>query len=104
MIVKAEDLVCVRRADELPMLVGEPFWETGNRQGRAMGQRPWLLDIQRQLGVRSGPVRVVPEAQMALWAHGIDHGIVVNIGQAQTIAVPVIGGEVAVRAVDSSNM
>ena len=29
---------------------------------------------------------------MALWAHGLDHGIVVNIGQQQTIAVPVVRG------------
>lgn len=29
---------------------------------------------------------------MALWAHGVDHGIVVNIGQSQTIALPVVRG------------
>ena len=36
--------------------------------------------------------QVVSQAQMALWAHGLDHGIVVNIGQQQTIAMPVLRG------------
>ena len=35
---------------------------------------------------------MVSQAQMALWAHGVDHGIVVNIGQSQTIALPVVRG------------
>ena len=30
---------------------------------------------------------------MALWGHGVDHGIVVNIGQGQTVALPVVKGE-----------
>lgn len=39
-----------------------------------------------------GDPQGVSQAQMALWAHGLDHGIVVNIGQQQTIAVPVVRG------------
>jgi len=35
---------------------------------------------------------------MSLWAHGVDHGIVVNIGQMQTFAVVIVRGQVALGA------
>lgn len=80
----AEQLLAVRRASELPILIGEPFVVT------AQGQTAhWESHIRAQLGnQRRGAVQVVSQAQMALWAHGIEHGIVVNIGQQQSIAAP----------------
>lgn len=90
--VDQERLLAVRRAHDLPILIGEPFVITANRS--EMGAQ-WDSHIRSQLSnQRPGAVQVVSQAQMALWAHGIDHGIVVNIGQAQTIAVPVVRGEV----------
>ena len=51
------------------------------------------LLVDSPVSLRFSPtVQVVSQAQMALWAHGLDHGIVVNIGQQQTIAVPVVRG------------
>ncbi|OLP81469.1 putative actin-25 [Symbiodinium microadriaticum] len=40
----------------------------------------------------------------ALWAHGVDHGIVVNIGQGQTVALPVVKGEVLSQCSLSSSI
>merc|ERR1712151_235138 len=54
----------------------------------------WASAIQTQLErARPGPVYIAPQAQMSLWAHGVDHGIVVNIGQQQTVAVAIVNGE-----------
>jgi len=41
---------------------------------------------------------------MSLWAFGVDHGIVVNIGQGQTIAIPVIDGQVGASLACSSEV
>ncbi|CAJ1454689.1 unnamed protein product [Effrenium voratum] len=90
--VRPETLTPLRRAHDLPILIGEPFIITANRHQDVRG---WDNSIRMQLGNdRPGAVQVVSQAQMALWAHGVDHGIVVNIGQQQTIAIPVVRGEV----------
>merc|ERR1712137_416258 len=107
-IVKAapSDFIMVRRASELPMLLGEPFMQTAHRgllkdQGEATTEfeaetARWALAQREQLGrSRKGPVHVVEQARMALWAHGIDHGLVVNIGQRNVFTMPVINGHVA---------
>eukprot|EP00440_Ansanella_granifera_P041594 gb/GFBE01045104.1/.p1 GENE.gb/GFBE01045104.1/~~gb/GFBE01045104.1/.p1 ORF type:complete len:757 (+),score=120.07 gb/GFBE01045104.1/:1-2271(+) len=100
----AGNLRILQEAKHLPILVGEPFSITVMRAGGASAAS-FDEDIREQLGNdRPGPVHVVSQAQMALWAHGIDHGIVVNLGQAQTIALPVVNGEVAAACAASSNM
>jgi len=86
-------LTPMRRAHDLPILIGEPFIVTAQRNQET--GPTWDRNIRCQLGNnRPGAVQVVSQAQMALWAHGVDHGIVVNIGQSQTIALPVVRGEV----------
>eukprot|EP00438_Fugacium_kawagutii_P001210 Skav223406 [mRNA] locus=scaffold350:5013:19473:- [translate_table: standard] len=92
--VSAEQLRPMRRAHDLPILIGEPFVITASRgRGNDSQQSHWDANIRAQLGNdRPGAVQVVSQAQMALWAHGLDHGIVVNIGQQQTMALPVVRG------------
>mmetsp|Transcript_271 Transcript_271/g.677 ORF Transcript_271/g.677 Transcript_271/m.677 type:complete len:750 (-) Transcript_271:70-2319(-) len=94
----------VRCADELPLLVGEPFIVTSTRRGEDIGSTEWAHEVRAQLQGRSGPVRLAPQAQISLWAHGIDHGIVVNIGQVQTIALPVVNGELVPGAACASQL
>jgi len=100
LVVLPERLRLVNRAHEFPLLIGEPFAATaGGAGGRSRGGLTrWALATQADLGSRPGPVRIIPQAQMALWAHGIDHGIVVNIGQGQTFALPVVCGEIVAPA------
>ncbi|CAE8681524.1 unnamed protein product [Polarella glacialis] len=107
LLVDSCHLKPVRRARDLPLLIGEPFAVTasGGMDGRSRSDPDrWALAMQAQLGVRRGPMRIVPQAQMALWAHGIDHGIVVNIGQGQAIAIPVVEGEVVASAACGSDI
>lgn len=104
LLVKPENLVPVRSAEDLPLLIGEPFAETANRGGGPIGSSDLARMVQIDLSGRPGPVHLVPQAQMALWAHGVDHGIVVNIGQRQTIALPVINGEVVSTAALTSGL
>jgi len=101
--VGPEELTPMRRAHDLPILIGEPFVITANRD--ANSQSSWDSLIRSQLGNnRPGAVQVVSQAQMALWAHGLDHGIVVNIGQQQTIAMPVLRGEVIASCSTTCNI
>lgn len=104
LLLRSENLRPLRRARDLPLLIGEPFWETASRGDRNLSGSNVAEMVRAELGGRPGPVRIVPQAQMALWAHGVDHGIVVNIGQRHTIALPVINGEVAVAAAMSSDL
>eukprot|EP00927_Polykrikos_kofoidii_P030125 TRINITY_DN25984_c0_g1_i1.p1 TRINITY_DN25984_c0_g1~~TRINITY_DN25984_c0_g1_i1.p1 ORF type:complete len:1024 (-),score=175.31 TRINITY_DN25984_c0_g1_i1:447-3518(-) len=101
-LVDPKNLRLIRSAGDLPLLVGEPFAVTanGNSQGTRSNFSPgnWALAFQAQVPDRAAPIRIMPQAQMSLWAHGIDHGIVVNIGQGQTIAIPVITGQIAADA------
>jgi len=98
--VEARTLTPMRMAPELPILIGEPFAITAAPRDE---KSTWEQHIRAQLGNdRPGAVQVVSQAQMALWAHGVDHGIVVNIGQGQTIAVPVVKGEVMATCAMSS--
>eukprot|EP00929_Paragymnodinium_shiwhaense_P083006 TRINITY_DN4404_c0_g1_i2.p1 TRINITY_DN4404_c0_g1~~TRINITY_DN4404_c0_g1_i2.p1 ORF type:complete len:1000 (+),score=264.78 TRINITY_DN4404_c0_g1_i2:70-3069(+) len=92
-LVARRQLTPIRSANELPMLVGEPFAITAQRSDHQDRAR-WGLRMQSQVADRLGSFRIVPQAQMSLWSHAIDHGIVVNIGQGQTIAVPVVMGEI----------
>jgi len=102
--VPAAELIAVRCASDLPLLVGEPFAQTVARRDGPIDSTDWARDICSQLQGRAGTLRIAPQAQMALWAHGIDHGIVVNIGQSHTIALPVVNGEVVSSASCSSNL
>lgn len=108
LLFKRESLALVRRAQDLPILIGEPFATTAGRgagDAQSHALRSWDASIRAQLGNdRPGAVHVVSQAQMALWAHGIDHGIVVNIGQGQTFAMPVVNGEVVPACVGVSDM
>mmetsp|Transcript_103920 Transcript_103920/g.334912 ORF Transcript_103920/g.334912 Transcript_103920/m.334912 type:complete len:761 (-) Transcript_103920:93-2375(-) len=103
-LLKEENIVPVHRAQDLHIIIGEPFAISASRHlpGRVGG---WDTNLAEQLGrSRRGLVQVVSQAQMALWAHGIDHGIVVNIGQGQTIAIPVINGETIPELAQSSDL
>lgn len=103
--VPSSQLVPVRCASELPLLVGEPFTITASRGGQEdIASTEWAHDIRHQLQGRSGPVRFAPQAQISLWAHGIDHGIVVNIGQVQTLAVAIVNGELVQGTACASNI
>jgi len=94
---KPLNLVPLRSACDLPVLIGEPFAVTASR-GRSgqddVGASSWARAFLARLASHPGPVHIVPQAQMALWSFGVNHGIVVNIGQGQTIAVPVIDGQI----------
>lgn len=102
--VQPSTFLIIRRAADLPLFIGEPFLVTANRGDGDIGSSPWANAIHSDLDGRAGPVRIAPQAQFSLWAHGIDHGIVVNIGQSQTIALPVVNGEVVPEAACSSNV
>lgn len=107
LFIHATDLVSLRDAKDLPVLVGEPFVVTANSGRGGNARQLFAQDVDRQLrqlGPHPGPVRTVPQAQMALWAHGIDHGIVVNLGQAQAIAIPVVKGEIVASAASGSDV
>ncbi|CAE7031693.1 unnamed protein product [Symbiodinium sp. KB8] len=100
--VQSESLEPIRMAQDLPILIGEPFVITAAGSGE---KAAWEQNIRSQLGNdRPGAVQVVSQAQMALWAHGVDHGIVVNIGQGQTVALPVVKGEVLSQCSLSSSI
>eukprot|EP00931_Biecheleriopsis_adriatica_P050398 TRINITY_DN29175_c0_g1_i1.p1 TRINITY_DN29175_c0_g1~~TRINITY_DN29175_c0_g1_i1.p1 ORF type:complete len:751 (+),score=92.26 TRINITY_DN29175_c0_g1_i1:43-2253(+) len=94
MQVAPENLKILRRAKDLPLLIGEPFACTVERvlHGVNVGESQFALNVRRELADRAS-ARIVPQAQMSLWAHGVDHGIVVNIGQQRTIAVAIVNGE-----------
>merc|ERR1719265_2418139 len=110
-IAAPSDFMLIRRANELPMLLGEPFWQTAHPglvreddHDVAVGASRWAMGQRDQLGRnRKGPVHVVEQARMALWAHGIDHGLVVNIGQRNTFAIPVINGRITAAMATSSD-
>jgi len=103
LLVDPKNLLVVRKAEELPLLIGEPFAVTASKRNDN-GANRWAMDLAAQLNRRTGPVRIVSQAQMSLWTHGIDHGIVVNIGQGQTIAIPVVSGQVVPEATCCSDM
>ncbi|CAE7356948.1 ARP2 [Symbiodinium pilosum] len=99
---ETKNLAPIRQAQDLPILIGEPFAITAAGSGE---KGSWEQNIRSQLGNdRPGAVQVVSQAQMALWAHGVDHGIVVNIGQGQTVALPVVKGEVVSQCALSSSV
>lgn len=101
--VSEAHLLPLRRSGDLAMVIGEPF--TVSAAGR--NREGWDVSLQSQLGrCRDGraPVQVVSQAQMALWAHGIDHGIVVNIGFGEVVALAVVNGEVAQEATVGSDL
>mmetsp|Transcript_83868 Transcript_83868/g.175447 ORF Transcript_83868/g.175447 Transcript_83868/m.175447 type:complete len:819 (-) Transcript_83868:81-2537(-) len=107
--VKKENIIPIRDAQSFGLTIGEPFIVSRSRHNSGSVQG-WDRDIQRQLAQvqksRNGPVAVpvVSQAQMALWAHGIEHGIAVNIGQDNMIAIPVVNGEVVSEACQASQM
>lgn len=104
--VQQDNLLAVLQAQDLPILIGEPFSVTALRVSGSRGEmiaESWTQSIHQQLGRRKGPARIVPQAQLSLWAHGVDHGIVVNIGQSQTTAIPVLNGDIAADAAQVSN-
>mmetsp|Transcript_37525 Transcript_37525/g.74485 ORF Transcript_37525/g.74485 Transcript_37525/m.74485 type:complete len:977 (-) Transcript_37525:101-3031(-) len=103
--VEGSNLRRISTARDLPLLIGEPFAETANRRIQPRLGLDWASAIETQLEqARPGPVYIAPQAQMSLWAHGINHGIVINIGQQQTIAIPVVRGRIAEDAACGSNI
>jgi len=103
MLVRSASLRPLRRAADLPLLVGEPFSNTAYRthDGRSVAESQFAHAVREELQNRPGPVRIVSQAQMSLWAHGVDDGIVVNIGQQQTVAVVVVNGEAVIGLADA---
>lgn len=94
------DLAAIAQAEDLDIIVGEPFvismYRAHGRGSNYNLSACWDETVQRQLGAsRKGSVQIASQAQMALWAHGVEHGIVVNIGQGHTVAIPVVDRTVA---------
>merc|ERR1719362_1207747 len=105
LFVEGSHLQRICTARDLPLLIGEPFAETANRRIHRRPGLDWASAIQTQLErARPAPVYIAPQAQMSLWAHGINHGIVIIIGQQQTIAIPVVRGRIAEDAACGSNI
>lgn len=107
LLLKPENLIPVRRAQDLPLVLGEPFAATASRGQTGeydAATSSWARAQLGQLRSRPGLVHIVPQAQMSLWAFGVNHGIVVNIGQGQTIAIPVIDGEIGTSLACSSEV
>ena len=97
------NLIPSSAVDELPVMVGEPFWMLGHvgieRSQRAVEE--WRVQVEQQLAP-CPCVRFVPQVYMAMVAHSVGSdgdALVLNMGMRECVAVAVVGGEIVQASV-----